>query len=500
MLRPMPVPHVRIRTLADAPLRDGDYVLHWMIAYRRTSWSFALDRALELARETGKPLLVLEPLRVGYAWASDRLHAFVLDGMRDQRAHFDAAGVTYFPYVEPTEGAGRGLLAALADRAVAVVTDDFPAFFLPRMLEAAAETLEVANVRLEAVDSNGLYPMYATDRVFSRAADFRRHLHKTLLPHLSEVPSATPLAGYDLGRATIPEAIEKRWPPADETLLSRSPSVLATIPIDHRVAIAPEVGGSLSARRRLDRFLDERLARYGAGRNHPDDDAASGLSPFLHFGNLSAHEVFAALVERERWTPEKVQTKSIAKREGFWGASAAFDAFVDEAVTWREIGFNFCSHRLDHDEYASLPDWAKKTLADHAGDPRPHLYSLARLEHADTHDDVWNAAQRELVATGRMHNYLRMLWGKKILEWSPTPEEALARMIELNNKYALDGRDPNSYSGIFWVLGRFDRPWGPERPIYGAIRYMTSESTRKKLHIARYLERWSDPSTSLFRD
>ncbi|MCB9598968.1 MAG: deoxyribodipyrimidine photolyase [Sandaracinus sp.] len=483
----MPVPDVRIRTLAEAPLRDGDFVLYWMIATRRSSHSHALDRALELARETGKPLLVLEPLRVGYRWASDRLHAFVIDGMRDQAEAFAAAGVTYLPYLEPKEGDGKGLLEALAARSVAVVTDDFPTFFLPRMLEAAADRLEERGVRLEAVDSNGLYPMYATDRVFARAVDFRRHLHKTLLPHLDAPPNPKPLDGYDLGAATIPKEVAKKWPAAKLDAID-----VASFPIDHSVGVAPERGGSASARACLKRFLEQRLARYADARNHPDDDAASGLSPFLHFGHLSIHEVFAALVKREGWKPSKVDTKHVAKREGFWGGSAPFESFVDEAITWRELGYNFCSHRLDYDEYASLPDWAKATLAEHASDPREKLYTLTQLERAQTYDEVWNAAQRELVATGRMHNYLRMLWGKKILEWSPDAEEALARMIELNNKYALDGRNPNSYSGIFWVLGRFDRAWGPERPIYGTIRYMTSESTKRKLHLKHYLARWGE--------
>lgn len=489
----MPVPSVRIRTLADASLREGDYVLYWMIAARRSTHSFALDRALELCRESGKPLLVLEPLRVGYRWASDRLHAFVIDGMRDQAADFARAGVTYFPYLEPREGEGKGLLEALAARAVAVVTDDFPAFFLPRMLDAAGEALEARGVRLEAIDGNGLYPMHATDRVFGRAVDFRRHLHKTLLPHLKHVPSTRPLEGYDLGAARVPDEVARRWPAAELDTVQ-----VADFPIDHSVRVAPERGGSTAARTCLKRFLDHRLDRYAKERNHPDDAAASGLSPFLHFGHVSIHEVFDALVSREGWDASKVQTKNVASREGFWGGSEAFESFVDEAITWREIGYNFCSHRADYEAYESLPDWAKKTLAEHADDPRPKLYSLAELEEARTYDDVWNAAQRELVHTGRMHNYLRMLWGKKILEWSPSPEEALARMIELNNKYALDGRNPNSYSGIFWVLGRYDRPWGPERPIYGAIRYMTSDSTRKKLHLKQYLARWSGRNGELF--
>jgi deoxyribodipyrimidine photo-lyase len=180
------------------------------------------------------------------------------------------------------------------------------------------------------------------------------------------------------------------------------------------------------------------------------------------------------------------------KRSGWWGLSADAEAFLDELVTWRELGLNFCAQRADYDRYESLPAWARATLERHARDRRPHVYALEQLERAQTHDELWNAAQNQLRVEGRIHNYLRMLWGKKILHWSASPREALAILIELNNKHALDGRDPNSYSGIFWTLGRFDRPWGPEREVFGTVRYMSSESTRRKLRVEDYVARWSD--------
>jgi deoxyribodipyrimidine photo-lyase len=160
-------------------------------------------------------------------------------------------------------------------------------------------------------------------------------------------------------------------------------------------------------------------------------------------------------------------------------------------VTWRELGFQFCHHRKDHHRWESLPEWARATLDEHALDPREHVYSLADFEHAATHDPLWNAAQTQLVREGTIHNYLRMLWGKKILEWTENPRRAMEIMIELNNRFALDGRDPNSYSGIFWVLGRHDRPWGPERPIFGKVRYMTSANTARKVPVKAYLERYA---------
>jgi len=171
--------------------------------------------------------------------------------------------------------------------------------------------------------------------------------------------------------------------------------------------------------------------------------------------------------------------------------SPSAEAFLDQLVTWRELGYNNCAHRTDYAELSSLPEWAQRTLAGHADDPRRYCYSVEELRRAATHDPLWNAAQRQLLREGTLHNYLRMLWGKKILEWSPTPQAALTTMIELNDRYALDGRDPNSYTGILWCLGRHDRPWGPVRPVFGSVRYMSSENTRRKVRVTAYLERYS---------
>ncbi len=183
--------------------------------------------------------------------------------------------------------------------------------------------------------------------------------------------------------------------------------------------------------------------------------------------------------------------KANGSSEGWWGAREEVESFLDEVITWRELGYNMCWQRDDYDQYESLPTWAQKTLSEHAKDHRSHVYSLDECEAAATHDELWNAAQRQLTSEGSIHNYLRMLWGKKILQWSASPREALDVMIELNNKYALDGRNPNSYSGIFWVLGRYDRAWGPERPIFGKIRYMTTENTARKVKVKDYVKKYS---------
>lgn len=477
------VADLRVTRANERQLRArGDYVLYWMIGARRTRANFALDRALAHVREHGVPLVVFEPLRAGYRWASDRHHTFVMQGMADNARACEAAGITYLPYVEPEPGAGAGLLAALAAKATVVVTDEQPGFFLPRMVAAAATRLDV---RVEMVDGNGLLPLRAVDKAYPTAASFRRQLQKTLPPFLTEFPVAEPLA-------KAPRTARGAKVPALRGWTFGIPRDCSQIPIDHAVAPVSYQGGAVAAGEALDAFIDHKLARYGEERSDPDADVASGLSPYLHFGHIGAHEITARVWDDSDWDPSRLAgAKVTGSREGWWGLPPHAESFLDELITWRELGYVFCHHRADYGTYESLPSWARATLAKHAKDPRPERYTRAQLEDARTGDPVWNAAQRELVADGRIQNYLRMLWGKKILEWSASPRAALATLVELNNKYAVDGRDPNSYSGILWTLGLFDRAWGPERPIYGTVRYMTSGSTVRKLRLKAYLGRWA---------
>jgi deoxyribodipyrimidine photo-lyase len=484
------VPQERIRAANAAPLRPGrDLVLYWMTASRRVRWNPALERAVELARELGKPLAVLETLRCDSPHASERLHAFVLAGMAEN-ARRVAGRALYHPYVEPARGAGEGLLAALAARACAVVTDDFPTSDLPRAVEAAARAVDV---RLEAVDGSCLVPFRLAGKDFPTAHAYRRHLQRSLPRFLDLLPAADPLARRRLPRLeALPAAVARRWPAADPGDLARPARLLAALPIDHRVAPTGARGGSAEGEARLRTFLAERLPRYAEERSSPDAEATSGLSPWLHSGHLSSFEVVRAVLAREGWAPPPVSPRADGSRAGWWGLSPGAEAFLDQVVTWRELGFVTCAHRADHREYASLPGWARATLARHARDRRATPYAREELEAAGTHDRIWNAAQRELVADGVVHGYLRMLWGKKILEWSRSPEEAHETMLHLNDRWALDGRDPNSVSGIAWCLGRYDHPWGPERPVFGTVRYMSSDRTAKKIALEGYLARFGD--------
>lgn len=481
------VPESRIRVLVDSDENAGGrYVLYWMISSRRARHNFALQYAACRAEALGIPLLIVEALRLDYPWASERIHRFVIDGMRDNRKAFATSAARYYPYIEASPGAAKGMLSAFAAQAALVVSDDTPAFFFPHMLKAAASKLAT---RLVCVDSCGLYPFRDSERVFSTAASFRRHLQKELVTHLGELSEADPLRDRTLvSHKHIPTLPCARWPEA-QSLQDRA--FLQALAIDHSVTVAPLSGGSRAALERLGDFIDNKLGDYASRRNEPSQAGESGLSPYLHFGHISAAEIFLAVAESEGWTPANIAERATGSRSGWWGMSAAVEAFIDQLITWRELGYNGAANDPAFSCYESLPSWAQVSLEAHACDPREYLYSSKELEAARTHDVIWNAAQRQLVREGTIHNYLRMLWGKKILEWSPTPRIALQIMIELNNKYALDGRDPNSYSGILWILGRYDRAWGPERKIFGKVRYMSSANTARKYRLSGYLETYA---------
>ena len=480
-------PLARIRPQNDRPLNpQGDYVLYWMIAARRTRYNFGLQRAAELAAQLRKPLVILEALRAGYPFASDRFHAFVIGGMTDNARDASKTAALYYPYLEPEPGAGSGLLEALATTSAAVVTDWFPAFFLPRMVASASARCPV---QMEAVDSNTLIPAEDHGRAFPTARGYRAFMQRNLRLHLGAFPEQNPLALAPQLRATVPSTIRTRWPAAD--LATPLAKLLANLPIDHAVAPVSIAGGSRQAVLTMQRFIETKLRPYGDDHNHPDADGTSHLSPYLHFGHLSVHELFAGVMTAERWTTRKLGQTRAGAREGWWGVSPGAEAFLDQITVWRELAFNGCQWTPNYGSYPALPAWARATLDAHRRDRRPHLYSLDELDAANTADEVWNAAQRELRTEGWFHGYLRMLWGKKILEWCREPADALDRMETLMNRYSLDGRDPVSSLNYGWVLGLYDRPW-PERPVFGTVLYMTSASAKRKLRMKTYLERYGD--------
>jgi deoxyribodipyrimidine photo-lyase len=481
------VPEIRIRQINERPVRpDGDFVLYRMLAYRRLSWNFALQRAVEWAAGLDRPLVIFEEVPLEAPWASVRSHSFILDGIRDHLQACENLPVLYYPYLEVEAGAARALLETLGQKACLLVVEDSP---VQNALRPPTEGTAGLPVRVEAVDSNGLLPLRASDRDYPTAYSFRRFLQKELPGHLLQAPLASPWQNLaPITKDPLDADLLKRWPPLSLKCLQAMAGELKKLPINQGIVETPRCGGAHAARQQLDLFLDERLAGYHEQRNEPEKHGTSELSSYLRHGQIATHQVFHRIAERQGWSLQRLAPQSSGKRAGWWGMDASTEAFLDELVTWRELGYNMAAHRPDYRDYASLPEWARRSLAAHRQDFRPYLYSLEQFDQAETHDPLWNAAQTQLRAEGVIHNYLRMLWGKKILEWTKSPEQAAEVMIELNNRYALDGCDPNSYSGIYWCLGRYDRAWGPERPVFGKIRYMTSENTARKYSVRKYLQ------------
>lgn len=481
---------IRIEVLKHQPARsDARYILYWMNATRRLGWNFALQRAVSWAQKMDRPLLVVETLPCDRAHANLRHHAFALDGMADNARYMADREATYYPFVESQPGQGIDLITALAKHACVVLCDLRP------LRESLSETQQLAGRvtgRLERVDSNGILPLSAADREFTTAYSLRRFLQRHLLPHLLNMPLPEPLAEDTLPPPpSVPSSIRKRWPAADRELLTGNRSRLDNLAIGQGTLPVATKGGTEAARKSLEVFLREHLVLYGDYRNQPQQDITSGLSPYLRWGHISSHEIVQRLLDHEGWHPSDLSLETRGQRTGWWGIGKNAEAFLDQLITWRELGYLFCFRRHDYDRFESLPSWAQTTLQDHAIDPRPYLYSMDEFQSGRTHDPLWNAAQMQLVREGRIHNYLRMLWGKKILQWSATPQLALDIMIELNDRFALDGCDPNSYSGIGWVLGRFDRAWGPQRAVFGKIRYMSSRNTARKVAVDKYIARYT---------
>jgi deoxyribodipyrimidine photo-lyase len=460
-----------------------------MTAFRRTNSNFALQRAVELAQSLRKPLLVLESLRAGYRWACDRFHQFVIDGMLDNAESINPTNAMYCAFVEKEPGKGHGLIEAISKQACVVVSDDFPCFFHPALYRYMASRV---SCKLELVDSNTIVPMRNTDRIFTVAHSYRRYMQKEVTKSFPAFPLDNPLDKLTVPKLNAIPVSLKKWDLwIDSNAVTQLKKVkLSAFAIDHAIVPTSDRGGAVAAQSRLKSFVRNRLSDYAEARNEPEQNGSSGLSPYLHFGHISPHDVFQEISESCNWSLAKMQAPN-GKMDGFWNMGTNAEACMDQLMTWREIGFNACVLDRRYDEYDSLPEWAQTTLAEHALDQRPWVYGLDQWDNAETHDPLWNAAQNQLRQEGRIHNYLRMLWGKKILHWSESPRDALRTMIELNNKYALDGRDPNSYSGIFWVLGRYDRAWGPERPIFGKIRYMTSDSTMNKYEVRNYIKKYT---------
>jgi len=439
----------RIQSLNEKPVRDRTYVLYWMQASQRTTMNHALEHAIRQANAREKPVLVFFGITDRFPEANERHYAFMLEGLREVASAL--ADRTIRLAVLPVSPE-RGVLE-LAKDADLVVTDRGYLRIQRAWRSFAAQRLDCL---LEQVESDAIIPVEsASPKEEYSAATLRPKIRRLLDGYLVPVKKHTPRhPSLDLDIPSL------RLDDVDKVL-----SDLRINRLVKRVAAFP--GGESHARKRLSTFLEQRLEHYADKRNDPVEDWVSDVSPYLHFGQISPLTVALEVLKR---------------------GGAGVDDFLEELIVRRELSMNYVYYNDQYDAYDGLPGWAKKTLKEHAQDPREVLYSLGALENAQTHDPYWNAAQEEMCIRGKMHGYMRMYWGKKIIEWTPTPEEAFRVALSLNNKYELDGRDPNGFTGVAWCFGKHDRAWA-ERPIFGKVRYMNANGLRRKFDMDRYVQK-----------
>jgi len=436
----------RIRPLNRNEPAKGGYVLYWMQASQRAEYNHALEFAIEQSNERKQPLIVYFGLTDAFPEANARHYHFMLEGLKCVQADLkDRGACMVIERTSPQIG-----VLKFAEEASLAVCDCGYLRIQKRWRQHVAENIRCP---LLQVESDVLVPVEtASGKEEYSAATLRRKLQGTVSDYL------IPLDGEAIRTGSSRTGFQSY----DITDIAE---VVANLDVDSSVKpVTAFQGGTKEAKRRLQEFISEKLAGYEHLRNDPNEDGLSNLSPYLHFGQISPLYIHLQV------NPH---------------AGPGRDAFLEELIVRRELSMNFVHYNPHYDSFAGLPDWAKSTLREHEGDPRGYLYTSEQLEEAGTHDPYWNAAQREMVTTGKMHGYMRMYWGKKILEWSAKPDEALATALHLNNKYELDGRDPNGFAGVAWCFGKHDRPWAT-RAVFGNVRYMSSEGLKRKFDADRY--------------
>jgi deoxyribodipyrimidine photo-lyase len=440
----------RINVRRDGPPDpDGGCVLYWMQRAQRAIDNPALDAAIRLGNELGKPVVAFLGLMPSFPRANFRHFHFLIEGLPDLAAGLHKRHVGFLLRSWPN----HSLLKVCEElRPSIVIGDENPLREPEGWRQKIAEEIRLPFC---TVDADVVVPSRLLLKQQYAARTIRPRIHSRLAKFL--LPSKNPVA-------------KKQWKrPPNLVSLSPEDNLMARWKIDRSVGpVSSFRGGTNEALRLLDEFVTTKLADYDDKRNHPEVDGTSRLSPYLHFGQIGPHTI--ALAVRKAKVP-----------------AAQKEAFLEELIVRRELAINFVRFNPDYDSIEGAPGWAIRTLADHANDPREVLYSEKQLENAETHDPLWNAAQKQMVLTGWMHNYMRMYWAKKILEWTRSPATAFDIAARLNDKYELDGRDPNGYEGVAWAIaGKSDRPW-IERPVFGTIRYMSYASTSKKFDSKSYI-------------
>jgi deoxyribodipyrimidine photo-lyase len=452
----------RVSKLNEAPERaSAKYVLYWSQMNRRVRANHALEYAVQRANELRLPVLFYEGLTCTYPSANDRLHTFLLENVPDTEQRLKKRHIGYLFYLRRKRADANDLLYRVASHAALVVTDDYPVFI------AAAHNASVPakiGVAYYAVDSSCVVPMSRHEKRNYGAYTIRPRIHKMLPGYLK------PLVETEVLKPWKPHYLDANLAKFHTTVThAKLRNLVASCDIDHSIPPSTTFhGGQHEAEKHLSEFLAHRLRRYAADRNEPSHHATSNMSPYLHFGMISALDL-------------ALQVKEHADRNHFMAAE-----YLEELIVRRELAFNFARFTANPDSLEVLPEWCRKTLREHTKDKRDTLFSASQLETAETYDPLWNATQKELLLRGKIHGYYRMYWGKKIIEWTRTPQQALAIMIGLHDRYALDGRDPNTYANILWCFGLHDRPWGT-RPIFGAVRYMSFEGMKRKTDIDSYI-------------
>jgi deoxyribodipyrimidine photo-lyase len=445
-------PRVHVRR-AGAPAPDAKCVVYWMQRAERALDNPALDVAVEVGNALDLPVLTYFSAISNFPHANWRHYAFLNQGLADIEEDLQQRQIGFIVR-RPPKNSLEALLAEV--NAAMVIGDENPCREPERWRRVLAGRLRIPywTVDADVVVPSGLFQkgMYALHI-------FKPKLYAELPKFLVKQPVLEP---------------HREWKP--------SPT-LESFPVRNDVTVQPVesfTGGTHAALKRLHNFVNTELGAYDQTRNHPEVDGTSRMSPYLHFGHIGP------------------LTIALAVEKAFKGGKvpqAARDSYISELIGWRELAVNFVKFTENYDSFDCAEPWAQKTLMEHARDRREHLYSIEQLERSETHDELWNAAQNQMVKFGWMHNYMRMYWAKKILEWSPDPARAFATCVTLNDRYFLDGRDPNGYAGIAWsIVGKFDRPWF-DRPIFGTIRYMSGGSTGKKFNSKKYIQKMSGDFT-----
>jgi deoxyribodipyrimidine photo-lyase len=441
----------RCRRLNDRDRRRGRYVLYWLQQSHRGSFNPALEYAIEAANREGLPVVVGFGLMDDYPDANLRHYRFMLEGLWDLERTLAGRGIGFVV----RRGPPAEVAVALSEEAALVVCDRG---YLRHQKAWRTEVAERIGCALVQIEGDVVVPVEAaSDRAEFAARTLRPKLHRVWDDYLVPLEDgAVQASSLDLG---IESDVE----------LSDIDGTLGRLKLDRSVAPVRRFrGGTGEARRRLREFLDHKLDGYAEGRNEPGAFQCSLISPYLHFGQISPVEI------------------ALAVRAACNGTGPDHRSYLEELVVRRELAANFVNFEPEYDSYEALPGWARDTLQSHGSDPREHTYTEDELVAATTQDRYWNAAMREMVRTGYMHNYMRMYWVKKILEWTSDPKAAFETALRLNNRYFLDGRDANSYANVAWVFGLHDRPWY-ERPVFGKVRYMNARGLERKFDMAAYL-------------